>query len=203
MGVRILFVGNSITRHAPKPEIGWNNDWGMAASVKENDYVHLIMKHVQLQDTNAEFCIAQVAAWEQEYWNERALEEYRDAVLFAPDIIIIKIGENVFQNHNEKYPFHLYYKKLVDFFNPYSKAKVIVVTSFWRVGVIDEVMRLAAAERAYPVVELGHLGERNEMKALSAPSAIANHPGDLGMAAIADTIWTALEQILIERTTIS
>ena len=26
---RFLFVGNSITRHGPKPEIGWENDWGM------------------------------------------------------------------------------------------------------------------------------------------------------------------------------
>ena len=30
--VKILFIGNSITRHEPKPEIGWPYDWGMAAS---------------------------------------------------------------------------------------------------------------------------------------------------------------------------
>ena len=41
---KVLFVGNSITKHAPAPTIGWYGDWGMAASKKENDYVHLIMK---------------------------------------------------------------------------------------------------------------------------------------------------------------
>lgn len=29
---KILVVGNSITRHGPLKEIGWERDWGMAAS---------------------------------------------------------------------------------------------------------------------------------------------------------------------------
>ena len=35
---RVLFVGNSITRHEPKPEIGWINDWGMAAFIYLNSF---------------------------------------------------------------------------------------------------------------------------------------------------------------------
>ena len=27
--INVLFLGNSITRHAPAPEIGWDFDWGM------------------------------------------------------------------------------------------------------------------------------------------------------------------------------
>ena len=33
--INVLFIGNSITRHEPKPEIGWEHDWGMAASKRE------------------------------------------------------------------------------------------------------------------------------------------------------------------------
>ena len=39
---RVLFIGNSITRHEPAPDIGWYGSWGMAASVK-NDYAHVII----------------------------------------------------------------------------------------------------------------------------------------------------------------
>ena len=34
---RILFIGNSITRHGPRPSIGWTNDFGMAASSIDKD----------------------------------------------------------------------------------------------------------------------------------------------------------------------
>ena len=42
-GKRVMFVGNSITLHGVKPEIGWHGAWGMAASSKENDYCHFLM----------------------------------------------------------------------------------------------------------------------------------------------------------------
>ena len=66
-GKRIMFVGNSITRHGIKPEIGWHGDWGMAASRKEKDYVHLLVDKINKIEPDASFCICQVANWEREY----------------------------------------------------------------------------------------------------------------------------------------
>lgn len=37
---KILFVGNSITKHAPKADINWLNDCGMAASQTDKDYAY-------------------------------------------------------------------------------------------------------------------------------------------------------------------
>lgn len=45
--LRVLFVGNSITRHGVKEEIGWMRDCGMAASCLEKDYVHLVVKGLE------------------------------------------------------------------------------------------------------------------------------------------------------------
>ena len=49
-GIRILFVGNSITKHEPKPESGWFNDCGMEASSLDKDYVHSLVERIKKYD---------------------------------------------------------------------------------------------------------------------------------------------------------
>ena len=58
---RVLYVGNSITRHGPKPSIGWTNDCGMAASSVDKDYVHVNAAMVAKVKPNAEFAYLNVA----------------------------------------------------------------------------------------------------------------------------------------------
>ena len=40
---RVLIYGNSIALHGPKADIGWTNNWGMAASAPEKDFAHLVV----------------------------------------------------------------------------------------------------------------------------------------------------------------
>ena len=46
---KILFVGNSITRHGVCREIGWEYEAGMAASAEKNDYAHRTVALIQEQ----------------------------------------------------------------------------------------------------------------------------------------------------------
>lgn len=82
---RILFVGNSITRHGVAPWIGWNNDWGMAASAKERDYVHLTASALKKRWGACDFCITQAADWERNYTDPELLKSsFRRHAISAP-----------------------------------------------------------------------------------------------------------------------
>lgn len=193
-GKRVLFAGNSITRHGYAPQIGWNNDWGMAASDIEKDYVHILIKNIRQTDSDAAFCIAQVADWEREYLNgETVLDKYTDASDFGADIIIMRMIENCPYDKFDSEKFIEEYKKLMQFLDKRKKAKFIITTGFWK-HTGDDAVRQVAKETGYPLVELGDLGEMDEMKAIGLfeHEGVANHPGDRGMAKIAERIFRYL-----------
>ena len=199
-GKRILFVGNSITLHGYRPEIGWYGRWGMAASAEEKDYVHLTMKNVTAIDPDAAFCICQVADWERNFRHgEEVLEQFAYARAFEADIILLRMVENCPKKEYEYDLFLQQLDKLVRYLDSTGKAKVIVTTGFWK-HPADEALRAWAKANNAPLCELGHLGEQDEMKAIGLfeHSGVANHPGDAGMQAIADAIWKELRPMLEE-----
>ena len=91
---KVLFLGNSITRHGPLAKIGWMSDWGMAASAKEKDYVHLVASSLT-KSTGAtpEVMIKNVAGFERHHTTYDLEENLKDALEFDADLIIVAIGK--------------------------------------------------------------------------------------------------------------
>ena len=177
-GKRIMFVGNSITLHGVLKEIGWNNEWGMAASSAENDYVHILMRKVKELEPEAAFCICQVASWESDYKNgKEKYPLYEKARVFNADIIVMRF--------------------VLGFLNPSGKAKIIMTTGFWHHPGDGEIIAYAE-DNGLPVIILGDLGEDDKMmaKGLFKHAGVAMHPGDLGMKTIADRIFEVLKNYL-------
>ena len=192
-GIKVMFAGNSITLHGVKEDIGWNHEHGMAASSEENDYVHILMREIS-KNQDASFCVCQVSRWECNYKNGHELYDmYSSAKDFNADIVIARFIENC---PSEDFDIKLFKKQYDDFIaylsNSYS-AKVILTDGFWR-HPGDYAIREVADTRNCPFVELGDLGERDDMKAVGLfwHDGVANHPGDKGMLAIAERIYEAL-----------
>lgn len=197
-GVRIMFLGNSITLHAPKTEIGWDGFWGMAASSEENDYVHLLMKSVGSVTDNAAFCICQAADWEKDYKNlDFSFDIFERAKNFGTDIIIVRLIENCPFVDFDNECFKKQLMKLLNYLSNGKDVKVILTTSFWYHNGDTAIIELAK-EQNLPLVELGDLGELDEMKAvgLFEHNGVANHPGDKGMKHIADRIFGRLKEMI-------
>ena len=198
-GVRVMFVGNSITLHGAAPDIGWNHRWGMAASAKDRDYVHRLMAKIDTVREDAAYCICQVASWERGYKDgtEKMYPLFESARAFRADILVLRFIENCPMDGFDGEMFQAELGKLRAYLNPAGTTKIVITTGFWH-HCGDEAIRQFAQARGIPLAELGDLGEKDEMKAIGLfeHEGVANHPGDLGMQKIAGRIYEKLEQYL-------
>ncbi len=197
-GVRVVFVGNSITLHNVLPEIGWHWRHGMAASSADKDYAHVMMEMIKEKDPDAAFCVANVAEWERVYNDgDEKFELYTQIREFNADIIIMRFIENSPKTDFDNGAFKSGLDRFFAYLDPNGKAKIVMSTGFWH-HPGDPAIREYAAERDLPLVELGDLGELDEMKAvgLFEHRGVANHPGDLGMKNIAERLFAEVEKLI-------
>lgn len=189
-GLRVMFAGNSITLHGPNESLGWQGNWGMAASAKEKDYVHLCMAEIRKNHPDAAFCICQVAEWERNYKSgSEKLALFENAREFEADVIISRFVENCSHEQFEEDVFYKEYGDLLSYLDKSGSAGKIITSSFWY-HPANEMLEKYAEENRATFVNISDLGEKDEMKALGLfeHSGVSHHPGDLGMKTIAERI---------------
>ncbi|MBQ8405597.1 MAG: SGNH/GDSL hydrolase family protein [Clostridia bacterium] len=195
--IKVLFIGNSITRHEPKPEIGWEHDWGMAASAKEKDYVHVAVNFLDEKFGKIDYCVANCGKWELCYYDDEILHRWERTREFQADIVVIRIGENIYNAKDkfEEYPLAPYYANMIKFFAVKPNAQVIVTDLFWANERIDGTIRKVAKENGYTLVQLNDLGDKKENMAIGKfwHNGVAMHPNDEGMQKIAERIVNAIQ----------
>lgn len=190
---KVLFLGNSITLHEKAPKIGWNVNWGMAASSEDKDYVHIVLRELEKRYGEIGYCIANVGEWERNYWKEETLEKFRGAREFGADTVVFRLGENLRKDAFEEYALSGCMRRFMDYFT--AKAKHVVVTdTFWEHGYICDTLKALAEEKGYDFVSISELGYAAENKAIGLfeHEGVAAHPNDLGMARIAERILEKL-----------
>ena len=195
---RVLFLGNSITRHGPAPKIGWDGDWGMAASAPEKDYVHLVAAGLAgLARIKPEVRVANIADFERNLATYDVDVKLKAELDFKPTLVVVAIGENVpaLQTPEAKTQFRTGLKKLL---GSVQGATLVVRSSFWADPTKDELLREACLAAGGIFVDIGALGKDESHYARSERKfehdGVAAHPGDKGMKAIAGAILAALKK---------
>ena len=188
--MRILVVGNSITRHGPLAEIGWNYDWGMAASAPEKDYVHRLYAKLAENGQDVFMRIRQCSFWEVNFLKDDILSYYTEERAFDADIVVVRLGENVPEENRSYFKDAL--KKFINHICPTGKA--VFVTCFWQFDIIDKVLQEVAQERGESCLD-GFLSKNESNMAIGQfeHSGVAGHPSDKGMEAIAQLIFEELK----------
>ena len=190
----VLVLGNSITYSPANPAIGWNGNWGMAASAAANDYVHLLTARFKAANQASTLVAVNIAAFENNfdtYDLDANLKTYRDA---KPDVIIIRIGENVTRTADADL-FEKKYVALLNYFklsNP--NVKILAAGSVWP----DRDLANKVMAKYSDFISLVSLQNdpSNFAFGLFADPGVQSHPSDKGMKAISDQLWTAVQKLL-------
>ena len=195
---RIMFVGNSILKHRPAPDIGWYGNWGMAASAKDKDYAHLCIKYISEKYPNAYFCIVQAAVWEREYKECDLKSNFSEAHGFNPDIIITRLSENILADYLEH---DLFIEKMHEFHEYLSgdinNVRLIVTSNAMGNQAKDKVLMDYAEKAGASYVYLNDLTEnKGNLANEYEHEGVRLHPGDKGMQLIADRILEVLDNFM-------
>ena len=196
-GPRVLFVGNSITLHGPRPQIGWTNNWGMAASARDKDYVHLLQKKIAAVRPDAQCCLLQVAGtiersfFKKDWSCERNFKWARE---FKPDVIVLFFGANVPKDYDagtmSPVPARTFGEALDAFrtyLDPEGKALVLFSQGFYIRPKLDAEKEAVAKKHGDVFVNMEDVRSRKDTHGRY------NHPGDLGMELIAERFWQHIE----------
>lgn len=196
---KVLFLGNSITKHGPKADIDWRGNWGMAASAEAKDYVHVFTASLaQKQGSTPDILVKNIADFERAHQGYDFTTKLKEAIDFQADLIVLAISENVpaMKTAEEKIKFQEAVTKLLTTLKSDRKPVILVRSCFWANAAKDEALRGACAAVNGIPVDISALSKDEKNFARSERpfkhAGVANHPGDAGMAAIADALVKAL-----------
>jgi len=188
----VLILGNSIVCHSPKPDIGWYGDWGMAASAEDSDFVHLLIRDIHQNAPSADIKYKNIADFERNFdtYSLSNLDSLRN-----PDMLILKISENVNDEKALNDDFSFYYGRLVDYLDPYQKSIKIMVDGFWGKKYVNKMIEDYALEKKYPFASIDDLSLDSTNKAIGLfeNAGVAAHPSDKGMRMIEQRIWEKIK----------
>ena len=197
---KILFVGNSLTSHGPKADIDWHGNWGMAATSADKDYVHLVTRALAAkQGTTPVIMVKNVADFERNHVGYDIAGKFADAASFKADLVILCIGENVaaLKTAEAQAKYQEQVTALLKSLKSNPQAQIIVRSSFWANTAKDTAMRQACEAVGGTFVDISALSKDEKNYARSERpykhAGVANHPGDRGMAAIAEEIVKAVK----------
>lgn len=202
-GYHYLAIGNSITLHGIADY--WWGEWGMAASKKDADFVHLVT--ASLEDKGNDIIVSAAynySVWEIQDHDRAETWEVLDRWLFAGiDLITVQLSENcydltTFQSDFAALLGHIREKCGGD-------VQLVVIDDFWS-DEKSELKKAVCEELGVAFADLSNIRIQTEYQAgvgaavygddgeqhVIEHEGVARHPGDEAMKVIAKRVIEAV-----------
>lgn len=199
---RILYLGNSITYHPSLPSINWYGTWGMAASSADKDYVHVLTNKIaQAAGAMPSIMATNIFTFERNYNTYDVTTNLQAELAFHPDIVVLAIGENVLSldTVEAQTSYATAYSNLLNILKSNGNPTIFTRSCFWADPTKDQIMKTATLAAGDYFVDISSLCKDGANYAYSEPtyadakySTFNSHPGDTGMAAIANLLYGSM-----------
>ena len=209
----VLIISHSYGIHGRVYSYGWCGIRGMAASVKKNDFVHLLQTGLQQKISSATANVVNVASWERDFFIDKGtlLDSYLTSDI---DCIVFRAGENVVDNTG-------FSSAIIDLmnycFDKVPSADGYICSMLFPVIAKDEALEAAADTLNLTYIDFGVTNSSNYTSRMGdyvwgdytddegsswdentqvlypiSYSGVAAHPGDYGMLYMANSILEAM-----------
>lgn len=184
----VLILGNSIVGHGPAPQIGWHGAWGMAASVKDSDFVRLLQTEILIHDSTVTTTCENIAQIEVD---PSKFEFSRLDSFKKPDMLIMRFGENVPEYAVDNGQFLSACKQVIKKLDAHKDKVVVIVNGIWPNAKANQALEQFAKDNNYIFVRNDDLfaDSSNLAYGLFTDAGVAKHPSDKGMRSIKERIW--------------
>lgn len=194
----VLVMSNSLC-YVPVYEHWWGN-WGMAASVRANDWVHKLQTRIRLVNPDCVVEPLNIADWERDH-TTYDLTNFDSYFTTNRDLVIISIGANV----DDETDFDVSLQALIDYIGTKTTARIAITGGFFVDASKDATIAAIALANDLPYTELSSLNIAANKSSIGATvydeegnphavddAGVAAHPNDTGMNLIANKIYDIL-----------
>ena len=206
---RILFLGNSVTLHAPKADIGWLNNWGMAATAQSKDYVHVLTTAINATTggsltvspagSGGADNIADIDACLERNYPSYTNSQLQTQINYHANLVIMQFGENIDMGSFDAVTFKSKLETLVGGLQASSNPNIFMTSEILASNsVVDAIKQQVCAEDPAHRLLVNMSGFRDDATNRASSEGVYSdpgvqwHPGDKGMQFIAGTLYAAM-----------
>ena len=203
---KYVAIGNSVTIHETNDL--WHGDWGMAATSKESDYVHVLAEKIgETKNTPVDLSVISCKDWELGSDRRGELLHAFDNISQDTDLITIQTGENIttfIENLDGDYDALFGYIK-----SKAPNAQILVLGEvLWPQDAIENAKRNSCSKYGISFVNMNEFLDGYETMYRSSMGepivgldgntylidneCVAAHPNDAGMQKIADIVFASV-----------
>ena len=202
----VLALGNSITKTA-YTELWWGY-WGMGASCRERDYIHLLQSMIAA-DHEVTMTVQNFSIWEQPEpagtTRTGALSSLDSLMTQQYDLIVIELGENIINTTDLVND----YQNLINYLEIMQpSAQIVIVGDFWENKAVDAAEKSICKTNKLAYVDASDLRNSKFYVGMGTivsgddgkehmvrNSGVAMHPNDTAMAVYAERIYNVLTNL--------